>query len=289
MVTPDAASAVAAPPRVRKLRHTGQTIAAVVLCIPVLALAVSVVANENFRWPVFADYLTLSTILGGLGMTLQLTVVSMLIAIVLGVGLALMQLSNNRLLQAYSAAYVWFFRGVPLLVLILFTFNLSALYPNVTWFGTTVDVNALLTPFLVSVLAFSLHEAAYMSEIIRSGILAVDRGQIEAAAALGLSPARTFQRITLPQAMRVILPPTGNQVIGLLKGTSMVSVIAVPDLLYSVQAIYTRNFETIPLLLVAVFWYLLVTTALTFGQRAIERKFGRGFARSTTSKDADND
>jgi polar amino acid transport system permease protein len=189
--------------------------------------------------------------------------------IVLGVVLAVMRLSKSTLLSGCSWLYIWFFRGTPLLIQLIFWFNLSALFP-----GT--NVNALVTPYVAALLGLTLNEAAYMAEIVRGGLLGVDRGQTEAAQALGIGPNRILLGIVLPQAMRVIVPPTANQTIAMLKNTSLVSVLGVADLLHSAQVIYSRTFETIPLLIVASLWYLVITTVLGVGQHYVERYFGRG-------------
>jgi len=181
-----------------------------------------------------------------------------------------------------ASAYVWFFRGTPLLVQLIFWFNLAALYPTLGFgipFGPAfveVDTNSLITPLLAAILGLGLNEGAYMSEIVRAGLLSVDPGQTDAAEALGMRKVQVFRRIVLPQAMRVIIPPTGNETISMLKTTALVSVIAIPDLLFAVQVIYSRNFDVIPLLITASLWYLLVTTVLSIGQYFIERHFKRG-------------
>ena len=197
-------------------------------------------------------------------MTLELTVLAMPIGIVLGVVLALMRLSPNPLLSSASWFYIWLFRGTPVLVQILFWFYIAALFPTIDLgvpFGPSfihLDGNTLITPFVAGMLGLGLNEGAYMSEIVRAGIISVDEGQTDAAHALGMTRLQTMRRIVLPQAMRVIIPPTGNETISMLKTTSLVSVIAVTELLYSVQLIYARNYQTIPLLIVASIWYLVV-------------------------------
>jgi len=178
--------------------------------------------------------------------------------------------------------YVGFFRGTPLLVQLIFWFNLAALYPAIAFgvpFGphlVTGDANKLITPFVAAILGLGLNEAAYMAEIVRAGLLSVDHGQTQAAQALGMTQRQIFRRIVLPQSMRVIIPPTGNQTISMLKTTSLVSVIALHDLLYASQIIYSRTYLVIPLLITASLWYLIVTTVLSVGQYYIERHFKRG-------------
>jgi polar amino acid transport system permease protein len=237
--------------------------------------------NPHYHWDVVAEYFTSKTILVGLGRTIELTIWAMSIGITLGVVLALMRLTPNPVISNTSLLYIWFFRATPLMVQLIFWYNLSALYPDVTLgipFGRSfvhIDINTIITPWVAAVLALSLHEAAYMAEIIRGGILSVDAGQGEAATALGMTRLLTMRRIVMPQAMRAIIPPIGNHFISMLKTTALVSVISLPELLYSAQAIYGANYQTMPLLIVASLWYLIVTSVLTVGQYYIERHFKR--------------
>ncbi len=240
------------------------------------------VTNPNFQWPVVGKYLFDRNILRGVLLTIELTVSAMCIGIALGIAFALMRLSDNPLLSLFAQTYIVCFRGTPALVQLIFWFNLAALFPVITlgipFFGPdfmTVNANALITPFVAANLGLGLCEGAYMAEIVRSGILSVDPGQREAAAAVGMTRAQTMRKVVLPQAQRVIVPPTGNQVIGMLKYTSLASVISVTELLASAELVYTRTFETIPLLIVVSLWYLALTTLLTAGQRLIEQHVGR--------------
>ncbi|MFF2963154.1 amino acid ABC transporter permease [Streptomyces sp. NPDC057963] len=260
--------------RIVPVRRTGQWAAAVAV-LALLALVLhSVVRNEAFQWDVVADYFTTTAVLRGLGLTLWLTALVMVLGFALGTLLAVLRLSGNRVLQAVGWGYVWLFRSTPILVQLLFWFNIGALYPEILGVRT---VN-LLGPVTVAVVGLTLHEAASAAEVVRGGILSVERGQIEAAQSLGLGPWRRLRRIVLPQAMRSIVPPAGNMLIGTLKGTSIVSIIAVQDLLYSVQLVYHRTYQVIPLLLVATLWYALVTSLLSIGQHYIERHYARGTA-----------
>lgn len=238
--------------------------------------------NRNFGWGVVWQYIRDVSIMRGLGVTIMLTVICMVAGIVLGILIAAMRLSGNPVAQVVAYLYTSFFRGTPVLVQLLFWFNLAALYPVISFGipGVHLSANALISPMTAAILGLSLNEAAYMSEIIRGGVLSVDHGQTEAASALGMSHARTLRRVVFPQAMRVIVPPTGNEAITMLKTTSMVSVLAVPDLLYSSQVIYAQNFQTIPLLIVACIWYLVATAILSVGQYYLERRFARGGRRS---------
>jgi polar amino acid transport system permease protein len=243
----------------------------------------SVVNNPRFQWGVVGDFLFDPRIVRGARVTLELTFLSMLIGIALGVILAVMRLSPSPLVSGLSSFYIWFFRGTPVLVQILFWQFVGALYPKISIgipFGghvfASADANHLITPFVAGLLGLGLNEGAYMAEIVRAGILSVDEGQTEAAQSLGMRRVQTLRRVVLPQAMRVIIPPTGNETISMLKTSSLVSVIAYPELLYSAQIIYSQNFKTIPLLIVAAIWYLFFTTILSIGQYYIERHYARG-------------
>ncbi|WP_256840070.1 amino acid ABC transporter permease [Ornithinimicrobium faecis] len=258
------------------------------LALAAIAGAFSVVSNDNFGWPIVFEYFTSPRILSGLVRTLHLTALSMAIGIVLGVILALMNMSRNRFVKSIAWGYIWFFRGTPVFVQLLFWGSISALYPKLivglpfdgpTWLE--MSANDLITPYIAAVLGLGLNEAAYMAEIVRAGIKSVDRGQSEAATALGMPDGLTTRRVVLPQAMRVIIPPTGNQLIGMLKTSSLVAVLAYPELLYSAQLIYAVNYQTIPLLITASLWYLLITSVLSVGQYYLERHFGRSEVRSS--------
>jgi polar amino acid transport system permease protein len=259
-------------------RHPGRLLAAIVVLSVAAMLARSVLANQRFHWDVVGLYLRDVSIGRGLAVTLELTIACMLIGVVLGAALAVMRLSSNPVVRGGAYVYVSFFRGTPVLVQLLFWYNLAALYPRIS-FGlpwVSLNANQIVTPMAAAILGLGLNQAAYQSEIVRAGILSVDHGQSEAAEALGLTRMQIMRRIVLPQAMRVVIPPTGNETIGMLKSTALVSVLAVPDLLYSAQIIYSRNFQTIPLLIVASIWYLVVTSILSIGQFYLERHFARG-------------
>jgi polar amino acid transport system permease protein len=268
------------------VRHPGRWVAAVVVLFFAVAIGQSIATNPRFEWSVVRQYLTSGPVLRGLVTTLELTVISMAIGIALGILLAVMRLSPNPLVSGASGLYIWFFRGTPVLVQILFWYNIAALYPKVPIgipFGPQfahIDANTLITPFVAAMLALGLNEGAYMAEIVRAGIISVDEGQAEAAQSLGMTRLLTMRRIVLPQAMRVIIPPTGNETISMLKTSALAAVIATPELLYSVQLIYARTYQTIPLLIVASIWYLVATTVLSVGQYYLERHFGRGTGRN---------
>lgn len=266
-------------PRPRPWRWVGMVAVAVVA----VAVVSSFVTNPNYQWDVVADYLFDPRILAGLRTTLVLTLVGTVIAGALGLVLATMRLSTSPLLRGTAGAYVWFFRGTPVLVQLILWYNLAILVPTMSigipggptlWSASTND---LITPWTAAILGLALNEAAYLGEIIRSGIISVDKGQTEAAHALGLGRVDTFRRIVLPQALRVIVPPAANEAIGLLKYSSVVSVIALPELLYAGQLIYARTYETIPVLIVVCLWYLVVVTALTAVESRLEARLGAGF------------
>jgi polar amino acid transport system permease protein len=264
--------------------RTGLWIASAVVTVLVAAFLYSIATNPNFQWDVVAKYLFAPIILKGLTVTLWLTVVAMSIGLAIGIILAIMRLSSSMLLSGASAVYLWFFRGTPLLVQLIFWYNLAIVFPEVVIkipFGPEfyrASTNDLITPYMAAILGLSLNEGAYLAEIVRAGILSVDSGQSDAARALGMRRGQLLHRIILPQAMRFIVPPTGNETIGMLKLTSLVSVIALSDLLYSAQTVYGRTFETIPLLVVACIWYLVATSTLTYVQGHIERYYNRGHA-----------
>jgi polar amino acid transport system permease protein len=260
-------------------------VAGAIVLVVAVALVNSAVTNSRFQWSVVGNYLFDHRILEGLKVTLELTVVAMAIGIALGVLLAVMRLSPNKLVSGASWLYIWFFRGTPVLVQIFFWYFIAALYPMIDLgipFGPAlvhINANTAITPFTAGILALGLNEGAYMSEIVRAGIISVDEGQADAARSLGMTRLQTMRRIVLPQAMRVIIPPTGNETISMLKTSSLVSAIAVAELLYVVQAIYAVNFKTIPLLIVASIWYLACTSVLYVGQYYLERHYGRGSSR----------
>jgi polar amino acid transport system permease protein len=264
------------------VRHPGRWVAAVVVAVIAVLLIRSVATNPRFEWDVVGDYLFDARIWRGIVTTLELTVIAMVIGVVGGVLMAVMRLSPNPMVKGASGFYIWVFRGTPVLVQLLFWNFISAVYPEISFGlpGLHLDANTLIKPFTAAILALGLNEAAYMAEIVRAGILSVDEGQSEAAQALGMTRTQTMRRIVLPQAMRVIVPPTGNETISMLKTTSLASVIAVTELTYAAQLIYAQNYKTIPLLIVISIWYLVGTTILSVGQYFLERRFGRGFQRS---------
>jgi polar amino acid transport system permease protein len=275
----DAAEIKAVP-----VRHPGRWAATAGIAVLAAMLINSFVANDAYGWSVIWQYAFTDPILHGVVLTLELTAAAMAIGILGGILLAVMRLSPNPVLSSVSWVYIWGFRGTPVLVQILLWYNLSFLYPHLSLgipFGPTFvtgDTNELIGGITAGILALGLNEAAYMAEIVRAGILSVETGQSEAAAALGMGRGLVMRRIVLPQAMRVIIPPTGNETISMLKTSSLVSTIAVAELLKQTQFIINRNFQAIPLLLMASLWYLALTSVLTVGQYYLERHYGRGSA-----------
>lgn len=271
-------------------RYRGRWAMAGVVVLGVALMAYGMVTNQRFQWGTVGEYLFAAPVLAGLGNTLMLTAVSMAIGIVLGIAVAVCRLSPNPILSSAAWAYSWFFRGTPLMVQLLFWFFMAALIPKLVLgvpFGPSffeISTNTLISPFTAAILGLSLNEGAYMGEIVRSGIRAIPVGQTEAAKAMGMTRLQTMHRVILPQAMRVIIPPTGNETIGMLKYTSLVIVIGYSELLTSVSIIYSRTFQTIPLLIVAALWYLAVTAVLSVGQYYVERHFERGFTPMRAAK-----
>jgi len=263
-------------------RHPGQWVSAAVVLVLFAMLVHTVITNARFQWRVVAEYFFYGSIMRGLVLTLWMTVAVMACGFLLGIGLAAMRLSSNPVLRTLSFVYVWLVRSVPPLVQLLFWYEIASLYPQLSLgipFGhefVTVGTAHLFTGVLAAFAGLTVDTAAFSAEIVRGGILSVERGQSEAAEAIGLGRRRIFWRIVLPQAMPAIVPATGNLLIGLLKATSIVSVIAVADLLYSVQLIYQQNFLIMPLLMVATLWYIILTTVLSIGQYFIERYYARG-------------
>ncbi|MEH3142008.1 MAG: amino acid ABC transporter permease [Mycobacterium kyogaense] len=289
-------SDVGAPPQAIDavpLKHPWRWVAAAVILILAGLFIYGAATNPAYRWSVFAEYLFDQRVLTvGLVNTLQLTVYSMVLAIALGVLLAVMRLSPNPVFRWVAWVYLWVFRGTPIYVQLVFWGLIPTIYQQVRLgvpFGPSffqVDLQSLSIPFLLATLGLALNEAAYMAEIIRAGITSVPEGQLEASTALGMSWGLAMRRTVLPQAMRVIIPPTGNEVISMLKTTSLVTAVPFTLDLFGITAreIAARTFEPVPLLMVAAFWYLVVTSILMVGQFYLERYFSRGASRKLTTK-----
>ena len=270
--------------RARPVPRPGVWVWAGIVSFLVLGLISSLLENKNYRWDVVAQYLFDPRVVAGVGWTLLLTVAAMVIGIVLAVATAIMRMGTNPILRGVAWAYIWFFRGTPVYTQLVFWGLLSVLYPRISVgipFGpeffsfTTQDV---VNAFVAAILGLGLNEGAYLSEIVRSGLNSVDRGQWEAATALGMKSSTVLRRIVIPQAMRVIVPPTGNETISMLKTTSLV--LAVPFMLeitFVTNAIGNKNFLPVPLLIVAALWYLFITSILMIGQQRLEAYYGRGF------------
>ncbi len=264
------------------VRHPGRWAGAVVVAVLAAMLIHALIFNKAFQWDVVGKYLFNPNIMKGLVTTLKLTALAMVMGVVGGVVLAIMRLSRNPLLSGTAWFYIWVFRGTPVLVQLLFWEFMASLWPKLSLgvpFGPEIwseSTNQLIPVFTAALLGLGLNEAAYMAEIVRGGIQSVAVGQTEAAHALGMSQTRTMRRIILPQAMRVIIPPTGNETISMLKTTSLAYSISLVELLGAAHDIYSANFKTIPLLIVASLWYLFLTSILTVVQYYIERHYARG-------------
>ncbi|HVS67524.1 MAG TPA: amino acid ABC transporter permease [Mycobacteriales bacterium] len=287
MTSPQDEAGTAIPIKAVPVRHPWRwvvgAIIAVFAAMLVHTLAFSTLGGKSrWQWGVIGHYLFATPILHGVERTILLTVLAMLIGVVLGTSLAVMRLSPNPIVSGASALYIWFFRGTPVLLQIFFWYYIAAIYPKLSIgipFGpgfVHIDMTNFIGKLTAALLGLGLNEAAYMAEIVRAGIISVDEGQTEAAAALGMRRIMIMRRIVLPQAMRVIIPPTGNETISMLKTTSLAFTIAYTELLYSAQLIYANNYKTIPLLVVAALWYLAITSVLYVGQYFLERRYGRG-------------
>lgn len=277
------------------VRHPWRWVMSVVILVLVAMLVKTLVFSHvtrggvregRFQWGVVGHYLFAAPVLRGAVITLELTAIAMVAGVLIGIVLAVMRLSPNRLLSGFAWIYIWFFRGTPVLVQLFFWYvGIAYLYPHLTLgvpFGPalwTFNSNTLITTFVAASLGLSFNEGAYMSEIVRAGIISVDEGQTEAAASLGMSKGLTLRKIVLPQAMRVIIPPTGNETISMLKTTSLASTITVVELFQATQNISNTNYEVVPLLTVASLWYLFFTSVLTVGQFYVERYYARGSTR----------
>ena len=281
-VAPGSSLAPSSPQlKVVPLRHPGRWLGAAVLIYVLLLVADLMITNPRWQWGTVADYLFSAPVLWGVGATILLTILAELVGISFGILLAVMRLSPNPLLSWSSAIFTWTFRGIPPLVMVLFIYFFSALVPVLSIgipFGPSLEIvktNSVITQTFAAVIGLGLAQAAYVAEIVRSGILSVSQGQTNASLALGLTPMQNMRHVIFPQAMRIIVPPMGNEVIAMVKATSLVSVIAYAELLTTVQIIYARTFEQIPMLMVAVIWYGVLTTVLTVIQSQIEKRLNR--------------
>ncbi|MDQ6710852.1 MAG: amino acid ABC transporter permease [Candidatus Dormibacteraeota bacterium] len=289
-MTPGRRSVPTAGPRPETIkaipvRHPWRWLSAVAVLAFAGSAVYTVVTAPALRWSIVGQYIFQGLILRGIVVTLELTVLAMAIGIVLGAVLAVMRISPNPVVSAVSWFYIWFFRGTPVLVQIFFWFNLNIVLSHIgvgipfTPFHIQASTNTLIPPFMAATLGLGLNEAAYMAEIVRAGIISVDQGQTEAAQALGMTRLLVMRRIVLPQAMRVIIPPTGNETISMLKTTSLAFIAAVPELFTRSEQISNFNYAVVELAIVASIWYLFMTSILTVGQYYLERYFGRGSQR----------
>ena len=283
------------PIKAKPLRHPWRWVGGAVIVLLLAMLVHTLVFSRSeqprqtgsrFDWPVVRQYLFSPLIIKGAELTLELTVIAMLAGIVLGILLAVMRLSKSWLISSVAWVYVWFFRGTPVLIQLFFWYNLASLYPRIGIgipFGVTfsnVNMNVLLTAFWAAALGLSLNEGAYMSEIVRAGLISVDEGQGEAAESIGMSRTQSLRLIVLPQAMRLIIPPMGNETISMLKTTSLASTITVGELTFVATQISSQNYREIQLLIVVALWYLFFTTVLSIGQYYLERYYARGASRA---------
>ncbi|HVN11703.1 MAG TPA: amino acid ABC transporter permease [Kineosporiaceae bacterium] len=274
-----------APIKAVPVRHPGRWAAVVVIAVLVAMAINSIVTNPNWQWEFQLQNAFSEPVLHGVWTTLWLTVAAMAMGVLLGIVLAVMRLSPNPVLAGSAWFYIWIFRGTPVLVQLVIWANLGSLYRQISlgvpfgpaWF--TIDTRNLIPNAVAALLGLGLNEAAYMSEIIRAGILSVDEGQSEAASALGFSRMQTLRRVVLPQAMRVVVPPTGNETISMLKTTSLVSAVPYAELFFQTSSIGSRTFQVFPTLVMASLWYLAMTSVLMIGQYYIERYYARGSVR----------
>ncbi|MEU6988021.1 amino acid ABC transporter permease [Streptomyces sp. NPDC046324] len=267
------------PIRAIPVRHYGRWVAgvAVVLLVVLLGHAFS---QGNVRWATVPEKLFDSAVLSGLGNTVLISVAAMALGLALGVLFAVMRLSRNPVTSSVAWLYIWIFRGTPVYVQLLIWFNLALIFPVFDIGFYKDEMTDVMTPFLAALLGLGLNEGAYMAEIVRAGIQSVDEGQTEASQALGMSQAKTMRRVVLPQSMRVIIPPTGNEFINMLKTSSLVVAVQYPDLLRAAQDIASTSFAVMEMLFVASIWYLVLTSVFSVGQYYLERHYSRGSSRS---------
>ncbi|WP_414155628.1 amino acid ABC transporter permease [Pseudomonas sp. BNK-43-a] len=257
-------------------RYYGRMFFATLIVVLLLGLA-NAFANGKIEWAFVGQFLTSEAILWGLGNTIVMSVIAMALGIVFGVITAVMRMSQNPILQYVALAYTWLFRGTPLILQLLLWFNLALIFPTIVIPGLfQFDTVTLMTPFVAALLGLSINQGAYTAEVVRAGLLSVDTGQYEAAKSIGMPRLQALRRIILPQAMRIIIPPVGNEFIGMVKMTSLASVIQYSELLHNAQNIYYANARVMELLIVAGIWYLAVVTLLSFGQSRLERHFAKG-------------
>lgn len=266
---------------VAPVKHVKRWIVGAIAIAVLIWLLSILVFNERIRWDRVWEYLFFPNILSGVGVTIYISIVATILGLVLGVFIAIMKLSNNPVLRWIAEGYIWFFRGTPVLVQLIFWFNLAFLLPYLvlkipfTNLGFRWDTNELISGSTAGILGLGLNLSAYFAETVRAGIMAVDRGQTEAALASGMTRGQTTRLIVLPQALRIIIPPTGNEFISMLKTTSLIVVVAGNDLMTNASQIYKQNNLIIELLIVASIWYMVMTAIATYGQSLLEKRFGK--------------
>ncbi|SQG00427.1 amino acid ABC transporter permease [Paucimonas lemoignei] len=257
-------------------RYFGRYAAATLIVVLLIGL-VNAFINGNIEWSFVRQFLTAESIMFGLLNTITMSILAMALGVVLGVIVAVMRMSQNPLLRYVAQGYTWLFRGTPLILQLLLWFNLALIFPTLGIPGLfefkTVEV---ITPFAAALLGLGINQGAYTAEVVRAGLLSVDTGQYEAAKSIGMPRLQALRRIILPQAMRIIIPPVSNEFIGMVKMTSLASVIQYSELLHNAQNIYYANARVMELLIVAGIWYLAVVTILTLGQGRLEKRFARG-------------
>ncbi|WP_110654183.1 amino acid ABC transporter permease [Salinicola halimionae] len=277
--TPSASSTKLSDYKIVPRRHYGRLVSSIII-LGLLGALIHAFANGDIEWSIVGRFLTAKAILWGLGNTVLMSILAMILGVVLGVIFAIMRMSSNPVLRYVAKGYIWFFRGTPIILQLLLWFNLALVFPTLGVPGVfearTVDV---MVPFVAALLGLGINQGAYTAEVVRGGLLSVDNGQYEAAMSIGMTRLKSLRRIVLPQAMRVILPPIGNETISMIKMTSLASVIQYSEILHNAQNIYYANARVMELLIVAGIWYLVVVTIMSFGQRQLERRFARGSGR----------
>ncbi|MFF4501880.1 amino acid ABC transporter permease [Streptomyces sp. NPDC001401] len=280
--TVDKAPAPSVPPEQIKaipVRHYGRWVAGAVV-VALLVLIGIAFSNAKINYSVIPDYLFDAGIVKGAWTTLYISVLAMVLGVSLGIVLAVMRLSSNPVTSTVSWFYIWFFRGTPVLVQLLLWYNISLVFPILNLGFYKDEMNQVMTPVLTALLGLGLNEAAYMSEIVRAGIQSVDEGQTEASHALGMTHGQTLRRVILPQAMRVIVPPTGNEFINMLKTSALAYSVQLPELIKKAQDISSTSLAVVEMYFVACIWYLFLTTIFSIGQYYIERRYARGSSRN---------
>jgi polar amino acid transport system permease protein len=261
--------------RVVPTRHWGRWLAVAIIAV-LLALLARAFAVGQIEWDYVGQFLTAPAIMQGLINTIWMSVAAMALGIALGIGTAVMRMSPNPVLRGVAMGYTWLFRGTPIILQLLLWFNLALVFPRMGWGDWSMRTVDVMTPTLAALLGLGINQGAYTSEVVRAGMLSVDAGQYEAAKSIGMTRLTALRRIVFPQAMRVIIPPLGNEFIGMVKLTSLASVIQFAEILHAAQNVYYANSRVIELLIVAAIWYLVVVSLLTPAQMLLERRFSRG-------------